>query len=76
MGIHPIAVAEEHEHTLRVVTMVVGSCEQAIKELERVEPRFEALISQLEATRDEAMDAAASLVVGADVRPGGNSDAV
>jgi hypothetical protein len=49
------------ENVLRVVTSVVGWCDEAIRELENATPRPEALISQLARTREEAMDTAVAL---------------
>jgi hypothetical protein len=48
----------ERKQVLRMIVMVTGWCEQAIRELEKAEPRPESLIAQLRRTRDEAMDAA------------------
>ena len=45
---------------LRAVTSVVGWCDQSIRELEKCEPRPQALISQLAQTREQAMDTAVS----------------
>jgi hypothetical protein len=57
----------QREHTLRVMVMVSGWCDQAIRELDKAEPRPESLIAQLRRTRDEAMDAATALDVEAHV---------
>jgi vacuolar-type H+-ATPase subunit H len=58
----------QSEQTLRVMMMVTGWCEQAIRELEKAEPQPESLIAQLRRTREEAIDAATARDVEAHAR--------